>query len=344
MTIELSTALSAVEQAAAHIFDADARVRSVGVGRTDGGYGFVAVRNIQAPVALSARINKALPATLPTVFAGIPIRYSDSTADPAQLARVPISSAARAALASTNPEQHLHHSLACGLEIQNYDHDLRTGEIARGYVTIGTLGCFVRLGGANIGLLSNNHVLAGENWGQTGDRVAHPGDIALAPGAQIATLTRFVALLPSPSGATIAGGTAVLNDSDAAVAALQRSVSYEQKYLDGRAVPLPRDIAQAQVGDRVFKVGRTTGLTFGTVAQVAAVVGPIAYAPGPCWFRQNIVIESDDGKPFSNHGDSGSVIVREDGKVVGLLYAGNDTQTYACDIAKVFAALDCQLA
>jgi hypothetical protein len=36
--------------------------------------------------------------------------------------------------------------------------------------------------------------------------------------------------------------------------------------------------------------------------------------------------------------------VRDDGNVVGLLFAGNDTQTYACAIQNVLAQLKCQIA
>jgi hypothetical protein len=78
------------------------------------------------------------------------------------------------------------------------------------------------------------------------------------------------------------------------------------------------------------------------VTQVGAVVGPVPYDHGQCWFRQTIVIEGRNGTTFSDHGDSGSAIVR-DGTVVGLLFAGNGTQTYACDITNVLAALNCQV-
>jgi len=44
---------------------------------------------------------------------------------------------------------------------------------------------------------------------------------------------------------------------------------------------------------------------------------------------------------FSDHGDSGSAIVGASGKIVGLLYAGNGQQTYACPIDEVFKALKC---
>ncbi len=73
-------------------------------------------------------------------------------------------------------------------------------------------------------------------------------------------------------------------------------------------------------------------------------MGPVPYDPGPCWFQRSIVIEGDNGTMFSDHGDSGSAIVRADGMMVGLLYAGNGTQTYACPIANVLTDCMCTLA
>jgi hypothetical protein len=40
------------------------------------------------------------------------------------------------------------------------------------------------------------------------------------------------------------------------------------------------------------------------------IVGPIPYAPGQCWFRNGLVVEGLNGTMFSDHGDSGSAIVR----------------------------------
>jgi S1-C subfamily serine protease len=130
---------------------------------------------------------------------------------------------------------------------------------------------------------------------------------------------------------------------DAAVAPLQGGVPFAQSYLPGRQLPDPHGLGTPRVGDRVFKVGRTTGLTHGTITAVGVVVGPIPYAPGACWFRQQFEIEGDAGTLFSDHGDSGSAIVSTTGEVLGLLYAGNGTQTYACPMQAVLSALSCTL-
>ena len=56
-----------------------------------------------------------------------------------------------------------------------------------------------------------------------------------------------------------------------------------------------------------------------------------------------MIIEGVNGS-FSQSGDSGSVVVNENGAVVGLLYAGNSTQIYACPIDEVLQSLNCTLA
>lgn len=338
---ELNVALAKVELAAGQIFDADQSVRSVGVGKSADGYGFVAVRNILAPVPFKAKLGGG---NLPTLIDGISVEYTNSRMDPVNFARVPHTGPASPGIGSVISEQQSHSMLVCGLQIQNFDNDVRSGDIGRGYIVIGTLGCFVQVNGG-IGILSNNHVVAGENQGVIGtDRILQPGSSAFSASSHVATLSGFVGLKVSPANSSIAAGTVVLNDIDAGIADLQPGIGWSQSYLPGRAVAAPHGVANPTVGDRVHKVGRTTGLTFGTVKQIGVVVGPIDYEPGPCWFRQCIVIEGDNGTTFSDHGDSGSAIVRDDGTVIGLLYAGNGTQTYACSISNVMQALNCILA
>jgi Trypsin len=152
-----------------------------------------------------------------------------------------------------------------------------------------------------------------------------------------------VTLQDSPPGTTPRTGLVVFNEIDAGVAELDQGLSFGQGYLPFRRLIAPSATATARVGDRVFKVGRTTGLTHGEVTDVATVVGPIPYDLGPCWFRRSITIEGLNGTQFSDKGDSGSAIVRTNGELVGILYAGNGKETYACPIEAVFRELNCTL-
>ncbi len=238
MPVELAVALNLVEDAAARIFDADPQVRSVGVGAGLDGHGFVAVRNARAISALAFRIG-APP--VPADVHGIPVAYVNSYADPSQLARVPHSGPASPGIGSLILEQQGHAPLACGLQIQNFDDDVRTGTLTQGLMTIGTLGCFVRTQSGAVAILSNNHVIAGENRGIAGtDRILHPGSAAFVANQHGATLTAAVALRPSPAGASLANGTVILNDVDAGIAELLSGAGFSQAYLPGRS-PLTAD-------------------------------------------------------------------------------------------------------
>ncbi|HWK02167.1 MAG TPA: trypsin-like serine protease [Puia sp.] len=231
------------------------------------------------------------------------------------------------------------------MQIQNFDNDYRQGEISRGYIVIGTLGCMVRLETGQIALLSNNHVIAGENKGlKSQDRILQPGSLHHNSTDQIATLSDFIDLQVSQPGATPRKGGILYNEIDAGLAQLDPSIQLTQGYLPFRKLISPGSSASAKLGDQVFKVGRTTGLTYGTVIDIATIVGPIPYPSGACWFRDSIVVEGLNGTQFSDKGDSGSAILRTNGEVIGILYAGNGQQTYVCPIDTVLNELKCKIA
>ena len=94
-------------------------------------------------------------------------------------------------------------------------------------------------------------------------------------------------------------------------------------------------IRSATEGEKVRKVGRTTGLTesevFDTKATIKVDYGPFGYA----WFTDCIVV-----KPaFAQGGDSGSAIISEDNSLIGLLFAGSEYITIANRIENVLTAM-----
>jgi hypothetical protein len=343
MAEQLAVALSKVEMAASIVFETDSSVRSLGVGRAGHGFGFVVVRNVRAPVPFAMLAGGGVSPQIPAEIEGFPVHVIDSSNDPSTLARVPLSSLAGPGVGSVVPEQQFQRPLVCGLQIQNFDVDVRIGDINKGFIVLGTLGCFVRRANGDAASLSNNHVVAGQNAGQIGDTILQSGSATPNAAMLAGTLSGFVALRPSAPGASVATNNVVFNEVDAGVATLPPNLQYVQTYLPSRVTPPPRGVATAGVDDLVHKVGRTTGLTFGKVTQVGVVVGPMSYTPGPCWFRQSLVIEGLNGSTFSDHGDSGSAIIREDGMLVGLLFAGNGIQTYACTADNVLNQMACTL-
>src|SRR5262249_17003335 len=91
-------------------------------------------------------------------------------------------------------------------------------------------------------------------------------------------------------------------------------------------------------GMRVTKAGRTTGVTTGIIRAIRVPGVQVNYGtqqqPHIATFDNAITIVGDGGRPFSNPGDSGSVILDvETGRPVALLFAGDSRTTTACDIA-----------
>ncbi len=334
--VSKAVATEVLMPAVREIFRADPRVRSVGIGRYEAGFGFVVVRNVSLslPPALSEK---------PTLLCqGVPVLSIESERDPERLVSLPQTGPGSPA-GSVIAEQGQHRPVVCGLQIQNFDNDERTGILAEEQLVVGTIGCLVQLRNGDAGFLSNNHVVAGENQGVRGkDRILQAGGGTFSAHDQVGLLLDFVGLKASPHGANPGSGRVFLNDVDAGLVRMT-SCKWEQAYLLERNLPAPRGTAEANVGDKVFKVGRTTGPTWGEVTQIRTVWGPMAYKLGPCWFRRGFVINGKEDEKFSGGGDSGAAIVREDGMVLGLLMGSDGDRAWACHIGDVLRALNCSI-
>ena len=198
-------------------------------------------------------------------------------------------------------------------------------------VTAGTIGARVT-DGSNIYALSNNHVYANENRAIVGDTIIQPGsyDGGIAPADSIGTLYQFVPL-------DFNGGS---NFIDAALAL--SSVEYLNNATPSDGYGTPKSgTADASIGMKVVKYGRTTGLTSGRVYAIHATV-EVAYDAGVARFENQIIITPGT---FSAGGDSGSLIVvnskrsNDHHKAVGLLFAGSSLYTIANPIDPVLDAL-----
>lgn len=197
----------------------------------------------------------------------------------------------------------------------------------------GTIGARVMDSGGKVYALSNNHVYARENKAKIGEKIVSPGlyDTGCIFNSQnvIGTLAKFVKIQFGRTSNTI----------DAAIA-----LSAPDKL--GNATPPPPDgygipnstTATAWVGQLVQKYGRTTGLTRGSVNFINVTVW-VQYSSGRALFADQIAIGPGG---FSGAGDSGSLIVTDDGKAhpIGLLFAGSSTLTIANRIQNVLTALN----
>lgn len=228
-------------------------------------------------------------------------------------------------------------------------------------ITAGTLGCWVRRDG-NWMILSNNHVLANSNAAQIGDPILQPGpyDGGRNPEDQIAVLEDFVPieLIDGASDCNIAGAIAgVLNAFAGALGSNTRLQAVRTRALENRvdaAIARPlheQDVdpeilnigaiqgtAAGELGMAVKKSGRTTGFTQGEILQVDVSVN-VQYGGGRiAYFTDQLMAGA-----MSQGGDSGSAVLDEQNRLVGLLFAGSDQSTIINRIEHVFAALNVTL-
>lgn len=190
----------------------------------------------------------------------------------------------------------------------------------------GTFGALVK-DDSGLYVLSNNHVLADESRLPVGSPIYQPGllDNGNVDTDQIAALTRFV---PLQAG--------VMNRVDGAIAkALKTSLVSRDILFIGP----PQGVGTAAVDMVVHKFGRTTGYRAGRVASVDTDV-TVQYETGAFQFESQIIIVGLNSQPFSDAGDSGSLIPeRQSQQAVGLLFGGSPTHTIANHLQDVLQAL-----
>jgi hypothetical protein len=197
---------------------------------------------------------------------------------------------------------------------------------------VGTLGCFVRRGPGDSGplfVLSNNHVLADVNRFPLG--TPHTQPFSGSPADVLAALSdfeplRFPAAGSQPRNVIDAAIASVVNPAQVVLGRMCNISNYTPQLL----APRP--------GMAVTNAGRTTGVTVGTIQAIRVRGVQVNYGtrqqPIIATFDNAITILGEDGAPFSDPGDSGSVILDQaSGRPVALLFAGDDRTTTACDIA-----------
>jgi hypothetical protein len=207
-----------------------------------------------------------------------------------------------------------------------------------GMVMAGTFGALVLDADGRQCILSNNHVLANERTKTggglpNGAPIFQPGllDGGRAPQDKVAELANVVAY--------DVNGT---NTVDAAIAKVDAGV---------RAVPdilhigRPTGTGSAAMDMIVHKFGRTSTYTVGRVVSIDTDVN-VGFSAGTLVFESQIIIQGIvANQPFSQSGDSGSLILeRGTNRAVGLLFAGSVTHTIANHIDTVLQALSVRLA
>ncbi|MDY3559536.1 S1 family peptidase [Gemmata sp. JC673] len=209
-------------------------------------------------------------------------------------------------------------------------------------ISAGTLGAIVTQRGTGGHLiLSNNHVLANEGRAKKGDAILQTGafDGGTDPADRVATLTDKVAFRKSKPNAV-----------DAAIAALVDGIEFDARTVRGLGKLAGLGPGFVDIGTEVAKLGRTTGLTRGTVTAFELDNVVVQFDAGFLQFDGQLEIEGTD-EPFSAGGDSGSLILDAGTKLaIGLLFAGSEIGgsnglgvTYANPLRTVLDALKVDL-
>jgi hypothetical protein len=194
------------------------------------------------------------------------------------------------------------------------------------------LGVRHRQSGAHC-ILSCNHVLSQLGAAQLGDEVLQPAplDGGVWPSSIIGWVLRWTPV--------VFGGVA-RNMTDAAIA--NCGPGEVRSWVDGIGA-ITGLAPSIEAGARVRKVGRATGLTSGIVTAVGAAVrpnyAPLGFGETPALFVNQIVADIECA-----YGDSGSLLVDEENRAVGLLFGGTRSgHTWFNPFHAVCEALDIEL-
>ncbi len=206
------------------------------------------------------------------------------------------------------------------------------GPIERRDLSAGTLGFFGRDRHGRTVLVTNSHVVSCRSSSARGV-VLQPGMLdGGEPGRDaVATVTGMVRVRRAP----------VRNRVDAAAAALRDDQPFEPGAVPGIG-PI-RGVATSPAS-RVVKLGRTTGVTRGRVTAFELDNLHVEYDFGDAVFDGQIEVAGE--MAFGRAGDSGALVLNEDGLAVGLVFAcigGRTPRTYANPIREVLGVLGVEL-
>lgn len=178
----------------------------------------------------------------------------------------------------------------------------------RGARFVGTLGAAVRHRDG-FGALTNFHVASLNE--RIGQEMCQPDGSSSRSFAKVIALSKFVYGAGGANRCDVAILDTLVDGGHTVV---------PEQFKIGRINPnfVPR--TSQKLGDRVQKSGRTTGHMWGKVVQTDLTTY-VGYDRGDARFVNQLAIRGEGGL-FSNGGDSGSLVVTDDVRPYGLLFAG----------------------
>ncbi|XP_071730308.1 protein NARROW LEAF 1-like [Rutidosis leptorrhynchoides] len=199
--------------------------------------------------------------------------------------------------------------------------------------TYGTLGAIVRsqTGNRQVGFLTNRHVAV--NLDYPNQKMFHPLPPTLGPGIYLGAVERATSFITddlwygifagiNPETFVRADGAFIPFSDDFDMSTVTTSVKDVGEIGDVKIVDLQSPI-NSLIGKKVMKVGRSSGLTKGTILAYALEYND---EKGICFFTDFLVV-GENQRTFDLEGDSGSLIVltgeiEEKPRPIGIIWGG----------------------
>ncbi|MFS7922296.1 putative peptidase S1, PA clan [Helianthus anomalus] len=199
--------------------------------------------------------------------------------------------------------------------------------------TFGTLGAIVRsqTGSQQVGFLTNRHVAV--NLDYPNQKMFHPLPPTLGPGIYLGAVERATSFITddlwygifagiNPETFVRADGAFIPFSDDFDMSTVTTSVKDVGEIGDVKIIDLQSPISSL-IGKKVMKVGRSSGLTKGTVLAYALEYND---EKGICFFTDFLVV-GENQQTFDLEGDSGSLIImkgenEEKPRPVGIIWGG----------------------
>ncbi|KAK9074937.1 hypothetical protein SSX86_003256 [Deinandra increscens subsp. villosa] len=200
--------------------------------------------------------------------------------------------------------------------------------------TYGTLGAIVksRTGNRQVGFLTNRHVAV--NLDYPNQKMFHPLPPSLGPGVYLGAVERATSFITderwygifagtNPETFVRADGAFIAFDEDLNISNVTTSVKGIGEIGDVKVIDLQSPISSL-IGKQVTKVGRSSGLTTGTIMAYALEYND---EKGICFFTDFLVV-GENQETFDLEGDSGSLILLtgqerdEKPRPIGIIWGG----------------------
>ena len=217
----------------------------------------------------------------------------------------------------------------------------------------GTLGGFVRISSKKemwTGIIGSSHVLSMINSGQKGEDIIQPGwpDGPRVFDNRIGTLENYTYLVHYQQKGD------ALNTEDIAVirplaedrlpiSNLVTNPKDQKKKINLKGC-LPSKELFKQLGESVYKVGRSSGFTEGILDVTNVPQYSVQLPNGRLYIFSDVAaVKNISRRPFSEPGDSGSIVYTSEGKAIGTVLGASSTHSFVVPLSTSLEAVKAEL-